>query len=204
MEKLVGSYSVICLTGEGDIFGFRDPDGIRPLCLGKRTSGRRQHRICISEANRSLLTSSDFTDVEDVQTGELVCISKSRRAIERKIIRQDSISPCMFEWVYFARVESEIDSTSVYNARFKLGQVLAQQLMKENITADVVVPVPETSRCSAIAVAETMGIPFRELLIKNRYVNEEHSFSTIKESRQEAYSGANSFRLVTNLTARAA
>ncbi len=183
MDKLVGSYSVICLTGDGDIFGFRDPDGIRPLCLGKRV--QEDGSTVYAMASESIaLNFLGFTDVEDVQTGELVYISKNG-VIERKVLRQDSISPCMFEWVYFARVESEIDSTSVYNARFKLGQVLARQLQKENIHADVVVPVPETSRVSAIAVAETMGIPFRELLIKNRYVNRTFILDD-QESRQEA------------------
>lgn len=183
MGRVVGSYSIICLTGEGDIFGFRDPDGIRPLCLGKRETADGTTVYALASESIAL-NFLGFKDVEEVETGELVYISKDGE-MQRRIIRQDSISPCMFEWVYFARVESEIDSRSVYDSRFKLGQILARDIKARGIQADVVVPVPETSRVSAIAVAEAMGIPFRELLIKNRYVNRTFILDD-QESRIEA------------------
>ena len=91
----------------------------------------------------------------------------------------------MFEWVYFARVESEFNSTSVYKSRFRLGLLLAEQLKQTNIEADIVVPVPETSRATAIALSESLSIPFRELLIKNRYVNRTFILDD-QHSRQEA------------------
>ena len=91
----------------------------------------------------------------------------------------------MFEWVYFARVESEFSDTSVYKSRFRLGLLLAKQLEREKITADIVVPVPETSRATAIALSESLDLPFRELLIKNRYVNRTFILDD-QHSRQEA------------------
>jgi amidophosphoribosyltransferase len=91
----------------------------------------------------------------------------------------------MFEWVYFARVESLMSGTSVYDARFSLGFLLADRILEAGIEADVVVPVPETSRIAAVALAETLGLPFRELLIKNRYVNRTFILDG-QASRQEA------------------
>jgi amidophosphoribosyltransferase len=125
-----------------------------------------------------------FNEIEELGTGEGVFISHDGK-VERKVIKEESTSPCMFEWVYFARVESEFAGQSVYKARFRLGLLLAEQLKAQGIEADVVVPVPETSRASAIAISEAMGIPFRELLIKNRYVNRTFILDD-QQTRQEA------------------
>lgn len=183
MRTIVGSYSIVCLTGNGDIFGFRDPNGIRPLVLGKRCQEDGTYVYALASESIAL-NFLGFADVEEIQAGELVYITQDGQVV-RRIVRQDSIAPCMFEWVYFARVESELDGTSVYNARFKLGQILADRIVREGIEADIVVPVPETSRASAIAMAESLRIPFRELLIKNRYVNRTFILDD-QESRQEA------------------
>ncbi|HEY9784669.1 MAG TPA: amidophosphoribosyltransferase [Candidatus Obscuribacterales bacterium] len=183
MSTIVGSYSIICLTKEGDIFGFRDPNGIRPLVFGKRE--QEDGTTVYAFASETIaLDFLGFRDTEEVRPGEVVFITHDSKVM-RKVIRQETIAPCMFEWVYFARVESEFEGVSVYNARFKLGQILARRLKDEGLTADVVVPVPETSRASAIAMAEELKIPFRELLIKNRYVNRTFILDD-QESRQEA------------------
>jgi len=183
MTKLVGSYSVIGLTRNGDVFGFRDPDGIRPLVLGKRknANGKVVHGLASETVALSFL---GFSELEDVQPGEAVYIDR-QGTLTRKIISQHSHSPCMFEWVYFSRVESEWESTSVYAARFELGRLLAEQLKKAGVTADIVIPIPETSRIAAIALAECLGKPFRELLIKNRYINRTFILDD-QASRQEA------------------
>jgi len=181
-ERLVGSYSVICLAKNGDIFGFRDPHGIRPLVLGRHNNNGSSVYAIASET--IALNFLGFESVEDVLPGEAVYISH-KNDLARRIIKQESYSPCMFEWVYFARVESEFSHRTVYEARFLLGQLLGEQLKKAGITGDLVIPVPETSRVSAIALAEVLGIPFRELLIKNRYINRTFILDD-QASRQEA------------------
>jgi amidophosphoribosyltransferase len=125
-----------------------------------------------------------YENLEEIPAGGAVFIDKAGN-ITRQIIDQRSISPCMFEWVYFARVESEFDNISVYDARFRLGLIAAKRIQSLGIEADVVVPVPETSRSSAIAMAEALKLPFRELLIKNRYVNRTFILDG-QQSRQEA------------------
>lgn len=183
MEELVGSYSVVGLTKYGDLFGFRDPHGIRPLSMGVRQG--EDGEISYALASESVaLRFLGFNSITELDSGEAVFISSNSKA-DRKIIKQESKSPCMFEWVYFARVESEFAGQSVYKARFRLGLLLAQQLKKLGIEADVVVPVPETSRASAIALSEALNLPFRELLIKNRYVNRTFILDD-QQSRQEA------------------
>ena len=125
-----------------------------------------------------------YENLEEIPAGGAVYIEKNG-TITRQAIDQRSISPCMFEWVYFARVESEFDNISVYDARFRLGLIAAKRIQALGIEADVVVPVPETSRSSAIAMAEALKLPFRELLIKNRYVNRTFILDG-QQSRQEA------------------
>jgi len=183
MAELVGSYSVTGLTSNGDIFGFRDPNGIRPLVFGERINAEGEKIYGLASESVSLRFLG-FTEISELEAGEAIFVSNTGQ-VTRKIIRRDSFSPCMFEWVYFARVESDLESQSVYKARFNLGLVLADKLKKDGITADVVVPVPETSRASAIAISESLKVPFRELLIKNRYVNRTFILDD-QASRQEA------------------
>jgi amidophosphoribosyltransferase len=183
MEKLVGSYSILCVTRDGDLFGFRDPHGIRPLVFGQKVTedGEKMFAMASETVALSFL---GYENLEEIPAGGAVFIDKSGN-ITRQIIDQRSISPCMFEWVYFARVESEFDNISVYDARFRLGLIAAKRIQSLGIEADVVVPVPETSRSSAIAMAEALKLPFRELLIKNRYVNRTFILDG-QQSRQEA------------------
>ncbi len=182
MEKLVGGYAVAGITKSGAVFGFRDQHGIRPLVFGKKVQNNENVYALSSES--VALGFLGFTQIEEVQPGEAVYISPEGKVF-KKIIQKDSMSPCMFEWVYFARVESEFSGQSVYRARFRLGLLLAEQLKKLGVSPDIVVPVPETSRASAIALAEKLQVPFRELLIKNRYVNRTFILDD-QQSRQEA------------------
>jgi amidophosphoribosyltransferase len=183
MKKLVGSYSIACVTRDGDIFGFRDPNGIRPLVMGRKTT--REGELVSAIASETVaLSFLDYDELEEIQAGEAVHIS-SKGVVTREILDQKSKSPCMFEWVYFARVESEFNDVSVYHARFRLGLILAEYVKKLGIEADIVVPVPETSRISAVAIAEALKLPFREILIKNRYVNRTFILEG-QQSRKEA------------------
>lgn len=163
MAELVGSYAVVGILKNCTLFGFRDPNGIRPLVMGKRDGAYAFASETVA------LDYLGYTDIEEVAPGEAVIITLDGK-IERKTLFQKSFSPCMFEWVYFARVESAMASTSVYQARFQLGLILAEEIKRRGIEADVVLPIPETSRIAAGAMAEALDLPFRELLIKNRYV----------------------------------
>ncbi len=182
MDVLVGAYSIVGLCRDGTLFGFRDPDGIRPLIFGSKTIDGKPIYALASES--VALDYNGFTITEDLKPGEAAIIRPDGK-VTRKILRQSSYSPCMFEWVYFARVESEMGGQSVYEGRFRLGVVLAEELKRRGVEADLVLPVPETSRPAAIALAESMGLPFREILIKNRYVNRTFILES-QESRQEA------------------
>lgn len=182
MDMLVGSYSIVGLLRDGTIFGFRDPDGIRPLVIGSKTQNGKSVHALSSES--VALDYNGYSITEEVKPGEAV-ILRPDGSVTRKLMRQSSYSPCMFEWVYFARVESEMGGHSVYEARFRLGMFLAEELKRRGVEADVVCPVPETSRPAAIALAETMGLPFREILIKNRYVNRTFILED-QQSRKEA------------------
>lgn len=183
MKTLVGAYSVVGLTKNGDIFGFRDPNGIRPLVFGTRDGEDGRPNFALASESVALRFLS-YTKIEEIAPGEAIFVSADGQC-QRRVIHRESASPCMFEWVYFARVESEFNSTSVYKSRFRLGLLLAEQLKQSNIEADIVVPVPETSRATAIALSESLNIPFRELLIKNRYVNRTFILDD-QHSRQEA------------------
>lgn len=183
MKTLVGAYSVVGLTKNGDIFGFRDPNGIRPLVFGTRDGEDGKPNFALASESVALRFLS-YTKIEEIAPGEAIFVSADGQC-QRRVIHRESASPCMFEWVYFARVESEFNSTSVYKSRFRLGLLLAEQLKQSNIEADIVVPVPETSRATAIALSESLNIPFRELLIKNRYVNRTFILDD-QHSRQEA------------------
>jgi amidophosphoribosyltransferase len=177
MGKLIGSYAVVGADTQGRLFGFRDPDGIRPLVMG-----RKDGQVALASESVALQYLG-YTDIEEIGPGECVIVDSG--SVKRKILVTRSYSPCMFEWVYFARVESDMGGSPIYKARFDLGLLLADQLKREGITADVVIPVPETSRAAAIAIAESMTLPFRELLIKNRYVNRTFILDR-QEARQEA------------------
>ena len=183
MKKLVGSYSILCVTRDGDLFGFRDPHGIRPLVFGQKIAddGEKMYAMASETVALAFL---GYENLEEIPAGGAIYVDKKGN-ITREVLDQRSKSPCMFEWVYFARVESEFDDVSVYDARFNLGLILAKRVKELGIEADVVVPVPETSRSSAIAMAEALDLPFRELLIKNRYVNRTFILEG-QQSRQEA------------------
>lgn len=182
MDMLVGSYSIVGMLRDGTLFGFRDPDGIRPLVIGSKTQNGKSVHALASES--VALDYNGYSITEEVKPGEAVILRPDGN-VTRKLMRQSSYSPCMFEWVYFARVESEMGGHSVYEARFRLGMFLAEELKARGVQADVVCPVPETSRPAAIALAETMSLPFREILIKNRYVNRTFILED-QQSRKEA------------------
>lgn len=184
MKRLVGSYAIVGLVRDCSIFAFRDPNGIRPLFLGRKAGGTAGGYAYAFASETVALDYGGYGEIEEVKPGEAVYITPSGD-VSKRVLSSSTYSPCMFEWVYFARVESEMGVESVYKARFNLGLILAEEIKRRGIEADLILPVPETSRIAAIAMAESLNIPFRELLIKNRYVNRTFILDD-QAARQEA------------------
>lgn len=187
-DEAMGGYAIIGLWANGYMFALRDPHGIRPLVLGKKIqkSGETSY-IFASETNVLAYLNYDF--VRDVGPGELIAIDEKGQLHSSVSDKAQVKSPCMFEWVYFSTPESVMDGSPVYEARLKLGMELGEKinrLRKDNLLdADVVVPVPESGRIAAISLSETTGIPYRELLIKNRYIQRSFILQD-QESRKQA------------------
>jgi amidophosphoribosyltransferase len=167
-ERCKGAYSAVGYIAKHGMFAFRDPHGIRPLLFGKRSVGLKDEYIFASES--VTLDILGFEIIGDVGAGEAVFIEENSRTVHRKKIAHENHVPCVFEYVYFARPDSILDGISVYKSRIRMGEKLAEKVKKENLDIDVVMPVPDSSRTSAIAVAEKLGIPYSEGLVKNRYI----------------------------------
>ena len=167
MENLNGSYSVIALIPEFGIFAFRDPRGIRPFVLGKKVNLDGISLALASE--NTVLDILGYKVLRDVMPGEAVLI-KEDKSYQSRQIKNVLSKHCMFEWVYFARTDSTIERINVYEARFRLGRELAKEWKKNDHQLDVVLPVPDTARTYALALSEELDIPYREGLMRNRYV----------------------------------
>ncbi|MDX1633122.1 MAG: amidophosphoribosyltransferase [Marinobacter sp.] len=169
-ERCRGAYAVIAMiTGYG-IVGFRDPNGIRPACYGVRETSEGKEYMIASES--VALSAAGFTLVRDIEPGEAVYIETDGTLYTRQCAREHRLIPCIFEHVYFARPDSIIDKVSVYKARLRMGETLADKVLRENPDhdIDVVMPIPDTSRTSAMQMAHRLGVKFREGFIKNRYI----------------------------------
>jgi amidophosphoribosyltransferase len=166
-----GGYAVIVLLIGHGVLGFRDPNGIRPLVLGRRESARGTEWMLASES--VALQALGFKFERDVAPGEGVFIDEQGRLHAQQFgggrFRH---TPCIFEYVYFARPDSIIDRISVYRARMRMGDKLAEKILKvyPEHDIDVVIPIPDTSRTAAMQVALKLGLKYREGFIKNRYI----------------------------------
>ncbi|ORY01137.1 Amidophosphoribosyltransferase [Basidiobolus meristosporus CBS 931.73] len=166
----VGGYACLAMIAGFGIIAFRDPNGIRPLVYGRRPSANGYDYMFASES--VVLDVLGFTDIVDVLPGEAIILSKTS-VTKRMLMPGKPYTPCIFEYVYFARPDSIIDGISVYRSRLAMGEALAAQIIKKlgpNHDIDVVIPVPDTSRVSALQLSYKLGIVFREGFIKNRYV----------------------------------
>ena len=169
-KRCRGGYAaVVMITGYG-ILGFRDINGIRPLVFGSRNSNGKTEYMIASES--VALDSQGFTIERDVAPGEAVYIDFQGN-LHTKVCGEPGIhAPCIFEHVYFARPDSLMDSISVYKARLRMGQRLAEKVnrLRPDHDIDVVIPIPDTSRTSALELANHLGIKYREGFVKNRYI----------------------------------
>ncbi len=180
LNAVEGGYSVIGLLGSDGMFAFRDPHGIRPLILGSRKEDDGKTAYCLTSETCALKFLG--YDVErDVRPGELIWIDRAGN-IHTKNLTEKTPLPCMFEWIYFSSADSTFEDRNVYEVRLKLGELLGARIPKD-LHFDVVAPVPDTSRPAAISLAETLKVPFREVLIKNRYV--QRSFITNGQDKRQ-------------------
>jgi amidophosphoribosyltransferase len=166
-EKVRGSYSVVAyIAGEG-IVAFRDPYGIKPLIYGSRNDGPKPSYAVASESVS--LNIMNFGNIQNIKAGEVIFIDKNRK-LHAKKLADCPHTPCLFEWVYFARPDSFIDDVNVYDCRVHLGNFLAKKIKAMNLDIDVVVPVPDSARDAAVEIARFLKLRYREALVKNRYI----------------------------------
>ncbi|WP_353570738.1 amidophosphoribosyltransferase [Candidatus Albibeggiatoa sp. nov. BB20] len=166
-----GGYAAIAMIMGYGIVGFRDPYGIRPIVFGKRkTSQGGEEYIIASES--AALNVLGFDIVRDIEPGEAIFINSEGQLYSRQCAKNPVASPCIFEIVYMARPDSIIDGISVYKARMRMGKYLAKKILKTHPDhdIDVVVPIPDTSRTSALQLANVLGVKYREGFVKNRYI----------------------------------
>ncbi|MBE2211408.1 MAG: amidophosphoribosyltransferase [Xanthomonadaceae bacterium] len=170
MQRAKGGYAVLCMVMGLGLVAFRDPNAIRPLVLGKRSSLQGDEYALASES--VALDLIGFERVRDVQPGETVVVTADGQLHHRITAHGVEPRPCVFEYVYFARPDSMMDNISVHKARMRMGVALGEKILRERPDhgIDVVIPIPDTSRDSALEIASVLGVKYREGFIKNRYV----------------------------------
>ena len=169
-ERAIGAYAVVLMIVGYGIVGFRDPNGIRPICYGKRQTPAGTEYMIASES--VALSVAGFDLIADVEPGEAVYIQTNGRLHTQQCSRAPVYNPCIFEHVYLARPDSIIDGISVYKARLKMGEKLADKILRTypDNDIDVVIPIPDTSCTAALPMAHRLGVKYREGLVKNRYI----------------------------------
>ncbi len=165
-----GAYSVIAMISGKGVLGFRDLHGIRPAVLGYKDTDKGREYAIASES--VALDTLDFTLLRDLRPGESVFITLDGELHTHESEYAQAASPCIFEYVYFARPDSMLDKISVYKARLRMGQALARKILREwpDHDIDVVIPIPDTSRTAALPLAYDLNVKYREGFIKNRYI----------------------------------
>ncbi len=169
-QRCTGGYAVVAMIVGFGVVAFRDPNGIRPLVLGSRETDAGVDYMVASES--VALDVAQFERLRDVRPGEAVYIENDGTLHSRQIVDTEEHTPCIFEFVYFARPDTIIDDISVYKARLRMGEELAGKIVRDfpSHDIDVVIPIPDTSRTAALQVAYHLGVKYREGFIKNRYI----------------------------------
>ncbi len=183
-QRCSGGYSAVALLPGYGVLGFRDPYGIRPAVYGVRDTGEGPEYAIASES--VALDVLGFRLIGDIAPGEAVFISIDGAIHRQSCAPPRAHAPCIFEYVYFARPDSMLDDISVYKARLRMGEKLAQKILREwgEHDIDVVIPVPDTSRTAAIPMSYHLGVKHREGLIKNRYIGRTFIMPGQKERRR--------------------
>ncbi|WP_292979243.1 amidophosphoribosyltransferase [Nitrosomonas sp.] len=169
-ERCQGAYAVIAMIAGYGLLAFRDPHGIRPLVFGSVETDAGTEYMVASES--VALDTLGFRLIRDVAPGEAIFIDVEGRFYSHQCANKASLNPCIFEYVYLARPDSMLDGISVYETRLNMGINLAEKISTDmrHLDIDVVIPIPESSRPSAMQLANQLGISFREGFVKNRYV----------------------------------
>ena len=174
MNAIRGAYACVAMLAGYGVIGFRDPNGIRPLLFGERVNPDNSVDYMLASES-VVLKAHGFNKFRDVNPGEAVIIPKDCSGVQkpefRQVVPPKVFSPDIFEYVYFARPDSVLDGVSVYHSRIEMGNKLADKIRKvQGIEIDVVIPVPDTSRTSALQCAVSLNLPYREGFVKNRYI----------------------------------
>jgi amidophosphoribosyltransferase len=169
-RRVKGSYAIVALIAGYGLLAFRDPFGIRPLCLGKQETAHGTDWIIASES--VAIEGVGFELVRNLLPGEAIYIDLEGNLTSRQCAAKPTLNPCIFEFVYMARPDSVLDGVPVYNARLLMGDYLAEKIKRElpHVEIDVVMPIPDSSRPAAMQVANKLGVEYREGFFKNRYV----------------------------------
>jgi amidophosphoribosyltransferase len=167
-EQVKGAYSVVAVIPDVGLVAFRDPYGIKPCVFGEKTTPEGRWFACASES--VVLDVNGYRRSFDLAAGEAVLVTHERELLRRKLTDKPH-RPCIFELVYFARPDSFLDDVSVYKTRRRFGEALARQWQSTGAPLpDAVIPIPDSSRDAALAMAMELGLPYREGLVKNRYI----------------------------------
>jgi amidophosphoribosyltransferase len=169
-RRLKGAYAVVAMIAGYGVLAFRDPYGIRPAVIGYNETHAGTEYMVASES--VALDALGFRVLRDISPGEAIFIDEEGRFHSQQCVQPASLNPCIFEYVYLARPDSLIDGASVYETRLNMGEKLAQKIRRQyaNLQVDVVIPIPDSSRPSALQLAHGLGVPYREGFVKNRYI----------------------------------
>jgi amidophosphoribosyltransferase len=169
-RRVRGAYAVIAMIAGYGVLAFRDPYGIRPAVIGYNETADGIEYMVASES--VAVEALGFRVLRDVAPGEAVFIDEDANFYSQQCAESPSLNPCIFEYVYLARPDSLIDGASVYEARLHMGEKLAEKIRRDHkdLHIDVVIPIPDSSRPSALQLAMSLGVPYREGFVKNRYI----------------------------------
>ena len=169
-RRCLGGYAAVALIFGYGVVAFRDPCAIRPICFGVRETAEGMEYMVASES--AALDALGFELVRDLAPGEAMIITLHGKVYARQCCEEPRYAPCIFEYVYLARPDSIIDDVSVYKARLRMGEALAEKISREwpDHDIDVVIPIPETSRTACLPLAYDLGVKYRDGFMKNRYV----------------------------------
>jgi amidophosphoribosyltransferase len=169
-RRVKGAYAVVAMIAGYGVVAFRDPFGIRPLVIGYNETESGTEYMVASES--VAVDALGFRLLRDVAPGEAVFIDEDGNFHSQQCAPKSSLNPCIFEYVYLARPDSLIDGASVYETRLNMGEKLAEKIRRQykHLSVDVVIPIPDSSRPSALQLAQGLGVPYREGFVKNRYI----------------------------------
>jgi amidophosphoribosyltransferase len=169
-RRCKGAYAVVAMIAGYGLLAFRDPNGIRPLVIGRMDTPEGPEWLVASES--VVIEAMGYQVVRDVAPGEAILVDSHGELFSRACAPAARFTPCIFEYVYFARPDSVMDGASIYESRLRMGEYLAEKIKRDfgDLKIDVVVPIPDTSRPSALQLAFKLGLDYREGFIKNRYI----------------------------------